>query len=431
MTTPPLLPGSLAPGTSDAESETIALPATPSAPVPAPAQHPDDGREALRARLAAPLHIPALDGLRAIAILLVIARHASALRSPGDPASVAVYDLMRTGWVGVDLFFALSGFLITGILVDTKGTAGFLRNFYARRTLRIFPLYFFFLALVFWVAPYTAIASHPTYPVLQQHQGWLWSYLTNVLLVLRGPTSVPLNLSHLWSLALEEQFYLVWPFVVLLVPARHLLRACLALSALAVGLRIAVVLQSGWGNDANYMLMPLRLDALLLGGALAILVRSADGRAWVQRHGRSLGIAALGVLLALTWWQGGFDRNNPYMQVAGYLALSLGSVALIAAALPSSGAKRWRRFLSLAPLQALGKYSYAIYVFQYPIIRYLEMGFRGTVKRATGGSTLAAAVAILVVATVLSYIAARVSWRLLEEPMLRLKRYFPRGDSVA
>ncbi len=360
-----------------------------------------------RRTLPSPAHVPALDALRGIAVLLVLARHSSALESSGGVVSQAILGAMRGGWIGVDLFFALSGFLITGILIDTRGTPHSLRNFYARRTLRIFPLYFTFLAIVFFVGPLTSLATNPEFRVLQDNQGWLWSYLTNVLIAWKGDLAVPLHLGHLWSLGLEEQFYLVWPCIVLLVPSKAVGRVCLALSVAAVLLRTALVIRSGWGVDAAYMMMPARLDALLLGGCLAVLVRSPAGLARVRRWQRPVTLAAVALLVAIAGWRQGMVRNDPYMQIAGYAALSLVAVSLIVGALPGSGALTLQRLLAAPPLQSIGKYSYAVYVVQYPIILWLETMLDPMVRRWSGDSSLVSALAIFAVATLLAYTLAR------------------------
>lgn len=382
--------------------------------------------------LSLPSHIPGLDALRGFAVLLVIARHASAVPEASNPLAAAVIGGMRAGWMGVDLFFALSGFLITGILLDTKGSSGYLRNFYARRTLRIFPLYFAFLAALFVIGPITPLVRNEEFETVREVQGWLWSYLTNVLISWKGELSVPFHLSHLWSLALEEQFYLVWPFVILALPARLILRACLLLSAAAVALRVGIVATAGWGVDAAYMLMPARLDALLLGGALAWLVRTPRGVAQLRALLRPVTYGALVTLVALFAWRGS-ARNDPYMQVIGYVALSLLSVALIARALPrlsSAGAPtRFQRVLQNRPMQAIGKYSYAIYIFQYPIILALETMLETYAPTLAEQAPLSVAVGLFVVASILSIAAARLSWVLLEAPALSLKRYFPRGTA--
>lgn len=391
---------------------------------------PEAGRVGAIARaLPLPAHIPGLDALRGVAVLMVVARHASAVPTPEGPVAAAVIEGMRAGWMGVDLFFALSGFLITGILLDTKGTPSYLRNFYARRTLRIFPLYFTFLALLFVVGPLTPLARNEEFQTVREVQGWLWSYLTNVFISWKGELAVPFHLSHLWSLALEEQFYLVWPFILLVLPARAVLRACLLLSAAAVALRVAIVASAGWGVDAAYMLMPARLDALLLGGALAWLVRAPDGAARIRSFLRPVTYVAVTVLVVTLAWRGS-ARNDPYMQVFGYLALSLLSVSLIARALPRSAPSTaptlLQRVLANRPMQSIGKYSYAIYIFQYPIILVLETLIETYRPAWIEADPLSVALAIFAAASVLSIAAARLSWALLEGPALSLKRYFPR-----
>ena len=376
-------------------------------------------------------HIAPLDGLRGIAVLLVLARHSSAVPAPTGTVENVVFGAMRLGWIGVDLFFALSGFLITAILLDAKGGEGYLRSFYARRTLRIFPLYFAFLAIMLAFSTIPPFSFDPGFQLLQTHQGWFWSYLSNVLLVVKGGGQVPMFMSHLWSLSLEEQFYLVWPLVVLLVPLAALPWACVALSAGSVVLRLALALQQGWGTDASYVLMPARMDALLIGGLLAIAIRTPQGRERVRALRRPAGVLAFVGLAALLAWRGVHDRNDPWVQVVGYLLLAIASTALIAAALPGAHAARYQRVLNARPLQLMGKHSYAIYVFQYPVIWVLGWAMAPIAERLTAVSALAWPLVLFVTATGVSFVAARLSWVVLEQPMLALKRYVPRPTPSA
>src|SRR6185503_15568764 len=138
----------------------------------------------------------------------------------------AVTKITGYGVWGVDLFFVLSGFLITGILLETKGRPGYFRNFYIRRTLRIVPLYYAVLALLFFVLPIGMFAQYDA-SLLQMHsvQGWLWSYLSNYRLGPETSFSIP-YVSHFWSLAVEEHFYLLWPTVILLLSRRAALWGC-------------------------------------------------------------------------------------------------------------------------------------------------------------------------------------------------------------
>jgi peptidoglycan/LPS O-acetylase OafA/YrhL len=160
--------------------------------------------------------MPSLDGLRGLAIGGVLASHFLdrwPLSTGADRAFLAVVGL---GWSGVDLFFVLSGLLITGILVDTLGAPRWWRSFLARRTLRIFPLYYLALA-IFWVAGPAAGLIDPW--TLRRWGWWYWSYLGNWAFA-AGQT-IP-SLTHLWSLAVEEQFYLFWPLLVWLARGRRL-----------------------------------------------------------------------------------------------------------------------------------------------------------------------------------------------------------------
>ena len=152
-------------------------------------------------------HIPALDGVRAVAVLLVICFHFWQVFTYGPYSLVG--KIAMWGQTGVDLFFVLSGFLITGILLDTKGSPSFLRNFYARRILRIFPLYYATLLTIYLIGPLFRWSAW----VPENQSLWFWTYLQNLPMTFApGHVAGP---EHFWSLAVEEQFYMVWPFLVL------------------------------------------------------------------------------------------------------------------------------------------------------------------------------------------------------------------------
>ena len=156
------------------------------------------------------------------------------------------------GWIGVDLFFVLSGFLITGILYDAKGGPHYFRNFYMRRSLRIFPLYYAFLILIFAVMPLLRASG-------ADHVGkqvWMWTYLSNVLFARVGWEGMPAHTTHLWSLAIEEQFYLLWPLLVWLASRRRLIQLCVGSIAVAFATRL--VLHFVFANDvAAYALIAM------------------------------------------------------------------------------------------------------------------------------------------------------------------------------
>ncbi len=181
-------------------------------------------------------HIPVLDGIRGLAILLVMLAHFSGelvLKTHYPIIGPIVTKLMLNGLLGVDLFFILSGFLITGILLKTKDFERYFLNFYVRRLLRIFPLYYGVLFVVFWVLP-LFLEFDKTTQSLSSNQWWLWLYLTNFPGHPNWDSSSIFHLGHFWSLAVEEHFYLVWPLVVFFCSTNLLKKICLSWTAFSM-----------------------------------------------------------------------------------------------------------------------------------------------------------------------------------------------------
>jgi len=372
----------------------------------------------------APGRIEALDGLRGIAVLSVMAFHFWAISGPHGhgAANRLVAKIFGGGWAGVDLFFVLSGFLITGILCDARGRARYFRTFYARRVLRIFPLYFALLAVLFIVLPLVLRLDTAESRDLGRHQLWFWTYLVNWWIATRHGMYVDLlGTGHLWTLSMEEQFYIVWPAVVLLVPRRALLAACAATIVAACGVRIAM-----HANDANalviYTFTFARADALAAGALVAVAMRDDALRPLLRRWAApACGAAAL-VLLAVIASSGALDPLDATVQLAGLSALALGFAALVAVVVTGAAASLGG-ILSLGALRATGRYSYALYVVHWPIATWLAR--HTDLSSTTGGPRMLDKAIFALVAAVIAFAAAIASWHLLESPILRLKDRFP------
>jgi len=365
--------------------------------------------------------IPALDGLRGIAILLVLAHNFNLFEGSTALAGRLVDAVMNAGWVGVQLFFVLSGFLITGILLDTKKAPNGYRAFFGRRMLRIFPLYYGALFVAFVVLPHVQLS--PELEAGREHQVYLWTYLSNWV----QPYGRTVALApHFWSLAVEEQFYLAWPFVVRNLSSRRLLILTSVVIVLAIAVR--VVLRVATGNvELPYMWTVCRLDALAFGAAAAVLMRSKVAAEWLMKRERALTAVGIGGLALTFLATGGLPRTSFLMQSAGYTVLSLLFTLWLLGAVvrhvrvEAEPLKQRASWLSCAPLRAFGKYSYGIYVFHLPI--HLLVGLQvlgGPVKAASG--PLGAA--YFAGATALTFALAYVSYHLLEKHFLRLKRWF-------
>jgi peptidoglycan/LPS O-acetylase OafA/YrhL len=374
-------------------------------------------------------HLLALDGVRGLAIVLVMFLHFTmygGLR-PGMLLDTLVHKIARAGWVGVDLFFVLSGFLITGILLDAKGNSHFFRNFYMRRSLRIFPLYFGVLFAYFVVFPSLMPVSEK-FELLISDQIWYWTYLVNILIVRENWPSFN-DINHFWSLAVEEQFYLFWPLVIFLVRRRSLVLICLfcIISSLAirVGLRLAD------NATAAYVLTPARMDALAVGALLALIVRQPGGLSRLAQWAwPTAGVSAVALLMIFVWKRE-LNADDAVVQIVGYPLLAALFGALLIIAILSTPDSAIGKFFTSKTLMFFGRYSYALYVFHHPIILFMRRRGIGADSFPTlMGSHLPVLLLIIAVATAATISLALLSWYLWEAPFLRLKRFFPYQSSA-
>lgn len=376
-----------------------------------------------------------LDGIRGIAIAMVMLFHFFGIyrlhfHFMADLESLSTFESVvlkaaGAGWVGVDLFFVLSGFLITGILYDAKGPGRqYFRTFYARRALRILPVYYGFLILLMVLLP--VLGESAAQRSLGGGLAWYGSFLSNIRDVfdpgLRGDF---LFVGHIWSLAVEEQFYLVWPVFVFLFSRRTLLWICGMGAVCALALRVSFEM-TDVPPGLGFTLTPARMDALAVGAFIALSARSAGDFSsllrWAPLAAALNGFAV--VLLGVV--RGGFTPFDPWVRTVGLSGVAILFGAFVVLAIGQSPQSRAHGVLANPALRWLGRYSYAAYLFHAPIANLLgrRADFIGNTPTLFGTSLPGEAV-FVVIAGSISLAVAWLSWRVWESQFLKLKRYFP------
>lgn len=366
-------------------------------------------------------HIPVLDGWRGVAVLSVMAYHLWPWQN-GHCAWFTSY-----GWMGVDLFFVLSGFLITRILLAAREQPHYFRNFYARRTLRIFPLYYAVVLAVAVLWPMLGPHRQPARQVLP-HAAIALTYLTNLWQCWHQAwytVQPPFRMGHVWSLAVEEQFYLIWPVVVLLaVDRRWLLAACAACVAIAEASR-AVLWVHGVNPIVPFVFTPCRLDGLAIGAALAV---AATQPRWTEMALRASRIAlwvTLPMMLLIGLRSHGLDHNNSRLVRTVGMVISAPLCASALFLTVTAGRGSWpNRTLNFSPLRWFGKYSYGLYVYHGLLMAWLHVHVLALPwwhSRWLPSAELCEFLAMAGICTVISVL----SYHFFEQPLLRLKRFFP------
>lgn len=361
-------------------------------------------------------HIDSLDGVRGVAITLVLITHLLWSNSQTGSAIMNFFVRLRgAGWVGVDLFFALSGFLITRILFNTLHGDHYFKNFYARRFLRIFPLYYGALFILFLI-------FHPIHFNQERQFLLLFAYLQNTPLWWHGlQTAVAEPTGHLWSLAVEEQFYLVWPVLIFLIRDRRKLLWTAAMLALAAPATRFYLLAHGASFETTYKLTICRADSLLSGAWLALILYGKLRDA-VLRYATPTFALALLICGLIAWRSAGFDwENSRAINSYGYSIVAIASTSLIAMALRQNSLVA--KFMRAATLRFLGKYSYGIYVYHQMVAVLISWLLRDSLGSHIHNKALyhlTSMGCILVITIPL----AQLSYHLYEQPFLKLKRYF-------
>jgi peptidoglycan/LPS O-acetylase OafA/YrhL len=352
--------------------------------------------------------LPALDGLRGVAVLLVLIHHVHAVFAPGVAPSLAM-----GGFLGVDLFFVLSGFLITGLLLDefrARRTIGLL-SFYRRRLMRLYPALVVLLAAHAVYAAYADIA----FDVERDRLVSVLLYYSNWAQTL----TIPEGTGHLWSLAVEEQFYLAWPLVLLgllwLTNARRrYLGPIIAAGVVVIALNRAWRWHDGMVFLLVYVRTDTRADALLVGALAAVITGGLRGRTPAFARSRAFPWAAWSAAAVLAWSVIFTRGDRPMLYLGGFTVIAVACAVLALAVLPES---RWHgaRAMQWRPLRVLGTVSYGAYLWHFPIFvavrRYLVD------IPAVGRAALACAITAALTA---------LSWVLVERPFLRWKERLDR-----
>lgn len=362
-----------------------------------------------------------LDGLRGVAVLLVIAFHT--LRVTGNEGLVGrvLNRLQESAWAGVDLFFVLSGFLITGILLDTRNSRNYFSTFYWRRTLRIFPLYYGVLTVAIFIVPAMLGPSRlpDLYGRLIVNQLWLWMYVANYLQA-TGAHTLP-GFGHFWSLAIEEQFYWFWPAVIYFCSRRRLFQICLVVCLLSPVARLVLIEVFGFREWGIRQYTFTRLDALLVGAVVALLVRQPE---WLKEFRRlfTAGLAvSVATLIAIALRSHYIPYEATETVVLGYSCLAVLFAALVYHL--STREDAIAKAFSLPVLRWFGRYSYGIYIFHWPIAQAYRAALEPKLSNLFGEHFFPAETAYLVV-TAVSAAVALLSWHLFEVRFLALKKHF-------
>jgi peptidoglycan/LPS O-acetylase OafA/YrhL len=358
--------------------------------------------------------IPALDSVRGIAILMVLLYHSNQGGFDTGRVGRFVSGLLGLGNGGVDLFFVLSGFLITGVLLDAKGSPRYFRDFYVRRVLRIWPLYYAVLVVTFLLLPAFRV---PIDPVAAKYQIWLWAQATNLIQAWKD-SFLFARLSHFWSLAVEEQFYLLWPVLLFFCDRKIAIRVCTAFILFAWACRAGFVLAGH--SVAAVILMPCRMDTIAAGALIALLARRPGGTRGLVPLAATSVLVAGGLLLFLFCLGVVTLGDEAYLLSHFFLDMWLFGGVLILA-IHASPATLWGRFWKSGFLRFFGKYSYGLYVLHYPVsaLVYRVFFIDGLSEKFPSPALMQIGYTVCIIGA--SLLAAFASWHLGEKRMLRLK----------
>jgi len=317
------------------------------------------------------------------------------------------------GWLGVDLFFVLSGYLISTILLNSINQPGFLKNFFIRRILRIFPVYYLVLVLSIFVLPLIVNNLH----FYIENQLWFWLYLQNWLYVFKIPDNG--FLLHFWSLAVEEQFYLLWPFIMLLVRSPKKLFILVSIFLVSImTIRIILWLNQIEGLKYFSLYTFTRVDGICIGCLLALTMHINSD--WLKKY--TAHIVFLLALINFTFFF--LNKANrftfPFFPFIGYTTFAI-LFALLLYEIIIGRTKLLNNFFSIKVLRFFGRISYGFYIFHWPVYILLSpLTERFLIKTFQINSNIL----ISLILTLLALFVSCISFYFFEKRFLNLKRYF-------
>ncbi len=344
-------------------------------------------------------HILALDGLRGFAILLVLLFH--------------MFGFML-GWCGVDVFFVLSGFLITGILIDSKAQAHYFRDFWTKRILRIFPLYYLVLSLI--LLP-KLISQINTVSITS----WTyWLYLHNWKYVSDGvfPDGKD-TLNHFWSLAIEEQFYLFFPFVIHFNSLKKLPYILISFIFIAISLRYFYFQRD---NIGYYVATFARMDSLAIGGLIAYLTRFQ--KAWLEKWIHLFFYVPFIYIFSVIAITGDMHFSNPYFATGGLALFALLFGSLLVYSISVFKYNIIQQIFEKRMMRFIGKIAYGLYVYHWILYVFLKPVLRTFIYENVIQIETLVKLAVSVIVLTATLLISLLSFRFFETPFIRLRRIF-------
>jgi peptidoglycan/LPS O-acetylase OafA/YrhL len=367
--------------------------------------------------MARRIHFNNIDVLRGYAILSVVIFHC--VQSMGLTEN-RVANYTSIGAFGVDLFFVISGFLITDILIKTVNNRDYFKNFYGRRILRIFPLYYGFLLLFIFILPHFFHKLGDLYDgvLLYKYQVWYWLYIPNTALGLHPEKIV---FPHLWSLAVEEQYYMIWPLFVWLFSFRNLKAILITVIILSFSLRCYFVVHE-YDPYFLWTFTPIRLEAIAIGSLLSICYNENNVIYYEWRKLFTAIIIVLVTALLVFVYTKRFFEYALSIQSVGILLMDILFGCVLIKSI-SSGEYKKTFFNKM--LKNIGKFSYSIYIFHMLVLTEVLIAIKKIeLKYNTKFSNGVKGASILCATLAFSYIIAFATWNLYEKHFIKLKRYF-------